>query len=184
MSQFVEECRREWRRLGVPDPAAEEMACDLAADLAEAEAEGASAQHVLGTSAFDPRSFAAAWAAERGLVQAPPADDGGPERRSRVPAVLAGTAVIATLGLVLVLLANRISSTTQVESASPVPGPTFHPGGDFATRIHGDGYHHMIGFIVLVIAVVIVIAATIWWVTWASPGRSSPRRRSSIAGSH
>ena len=33
MSQFVEECRREWKRLGVPDPVANEMAADLAADL-------------------------------------------------------------------------------------------------------------------------------------------------------
>jgi hypothetical protein len=30
MSDFVEQCRREWRRLGVPDPLAEEMAADLA----------------------------------------------------------------------------------------------------------------------------------------------------------
>jgi hypothetical protein len=33
MSEFVEQCRREWRRLGVPDPLAEEMATDLASDL-------------------------------------------------------------------------------------------------------------------------------------------------------
>jgi hypothetical protein len=184
VSQFVEECRREWKRLGVPDPAAEEMASDLTADLAEAEAEGASAEHVLGTGAFDPRSFAAAWAAERGLVQAPPTDDHGPERRSRVPAVFAATAIIATLGLVLVLVANRMS-TTQVESASPVPAPNAPPARTFAMDIHGDGYHHMIGFIVLLIAVVVVISATLYWATWVSPSRWSPRRRSSIAdGSH
>jgi hypothetical protein len=29
MSEFVEQCRREWRRLGVADPLAEEMAADL-----------------------------------------------------------------------------------------------------------------------------------------------------------
>ena len=48
MNEFVEECRREWRRLGVPDPVANEMAADLAADLEEAEAEGCSAEEVLG----------------------------------------------------------------------------------------------------------------------------------------
>ena len=37
MSDFVEQCRREWKRLGVPDPLAEEMATDLATDLGEAE---------------------------------------------------------------------------------------------------------------------------------------------------
>ena len=33
MSEFVDECRREWHRLGVPDPVANEMAADLTADL-------------------------------------------------------------------------------------------------------------------------------------------------------
>ena len=63
MSEFVEQCRQEWRRLGVPDPLADEMAADLASDLGEAEAEGVSAEELLGSSAFDPRSFAASWAA-------------------------------------------------------------------------------------------------------------------------
>jgi hypothetical protein len=60
VSEFVEECRREWRRLGVPDPIANEMAADLTADIEEAEAEGGSAEDVLGNSVFDPRRFAAA----------------------------------------------------------------------------------------------------------------------------
>lgn len=68
MSEFIAECRREWRRLGVPEPAANEMAADLAADLKEAEQEGVSAEEVLGSGAFDPRAFAASWAGERGLV--------------------------------------------------------------------------------------------------------------------
>ena len=37
MSDFVEQCRNEWRRLGVADPLADEMAEDLATDLREAE---------------------------------------------------------------------------------------------------------------------------------------------------
>ncbi len=72
MSDFVEQCRREWKRLGVPDPLAEEMAADLASDLGEAEAEGVSAEELLGSSVFDPRSFAASWAAERGIIPDPP----------------------------------------------------------------------------------------------------------------
>src|SRR5580658_3126108 len=71
MSEFVEECRREWRRLGVPDPVANEMAADLAADLDEAEAEGGSPEDVLGNAAFDPRRFAASWAAARGVTGSP-----------------------------------------------------------------------------------------------------------------
>jgi hypothetical protein len=71
--EFIEECRREWRRLRVPDPVADDMAADLAADLEEAEADGASAEEVLGTGASDPRSFAASWAAERGVIPPAPA---------------------------------------------------------------------------------------------------------------
>ena len=72
MSEFIEECRREWRRLHVPDPVADEMASDLAADLSEAEVEGASPEELLGDAAFDPKSFARSWAQERGLVVVPP----------------------------------------------------------------------------------------------------------------
>ena len=36
MTAFIEECRQEWKRLGVPDSMAEEMAAELEADLAEA----------------------------------------------------------------------------------------------------------------------------------------------------
>lgn len=66
MTAFVEECRREWRRLGVPELLAEEMATELESDLAEAQADGVSATEILGES--DPRRFAATWASERGLV--------------------------------------------------------------------------------------------------------------------
>src|SRR5580700_3283704 len=94
VNEFVEECRKEWRRLGVPDAVANEMAADLTADLDEAEAEGASPEDVLGTSAFDPRRFAAAWAVARG-VTAPP----DLERRSRwrPPVVIAVVGVLALL---------------------------------------------------------------------------------------
>src|SRR6185312_9113196 len=64
VSDFIEQCRREWKRLGVPSAIADEMAAELAADLAE----GASPEDVLGRDAADARSFAAAWAAERGIV--------------------------------------------------------------------------------------------------------------------
>ena len=40
MNAYVDECRREWKRLGVPDGLAEEMAAELEADLAEAETDG------------------------------------------------------------------------------------------------------------------------------------------------
>lgn len=69
MTAYVEECLREWERLGVPDSLADEMAAELEADLAEAQADGVSATEILGES--DPRLFAATWATERGLVPDP-----------------------------------------------------------------------------------------------------------------
>ena len=88
MNEFVQECRSEWKRLGVPDPVAEEMAAELEADLEEAAAEGVSTEYLLGSSATDPRSFAAAWAGERGILPSTAPGRGGmpawpPRRRLR-----------------------------------------------------------------------------------------------------
>jgi len=94
VNRFVEECRREWRRLRVPDAIANEMAADLAADLAEAEAEGASAEDVLGDAVFDARSFALSWAEERGVVAAAP-----------VRSAMASSTALAVAAAVLVLVA-------------------------------------------------------------------------------
>ncbi len=105
MNPFVEECRREWKRLGVPDPVANEMAADLEADLAEAEADGTSAEEVLGTAVFDAPSFAATWAAERGVIPPPaPSAPPGRARRSRAPYLIAAFALVALIGAVLMLL--------------------------------------------------------------------------------
>jgi hypothetical protein len=47
LDMTMRECRREWKRIGVPDPVANEMAADLAADVEEADADGVSAEEVL-----------------------------------------------------------------------------------------------------------------------------------------
>jgi len=98
MIDFVEECRREWKRLGVPDPIANEMATDLTIDIEEAEAEGGSAEDVLGNSLFDPRRFAAAWASARG-VTAPPAsvEPFSPLGRDRHPWYRPATIIAVTV---------------------------------------------------------------------------------------
>jgi hypothetical protein len=131
--EFVEECRREWKHLGVPDPIANEMAADLTADIEEAEAEGGSAEDVLGTSLFDPRRFAAAWAGARG-VTAPPAsvDLPAPLVRERNPwprpaLVLALTGVGFLMALAAVaLVVGRHSSAVAapVRRIFAVPGST------------------------------------------------------------
>jgi hypothetical protein len=124
VNEFVEECRREWRRLGVPDPVANEMAADLTADLQEAEADGGTPEDVLGNSAFDPRRFAAAWAFARG-VTSPPFPD--PQRRWSSPWAIAATVL---LGLVIVgaglalTVGSRISAVSFASRRSIAgPGP-------------------------------------------------------------
>lgn len=112
MSAYVEECRREWRRLGVPDLLADEMAADLEADLAEAQTEGVAADEILGES--DPRRFAAAWASERGLVAEQP------PRKSRKRLWIA-LAIVLVLGFVLGVLSLVTLATTNVHTSGAPP---------------------------------------------------------------
>ena len=176
MNEFVAECRREWKRLRVPDPVANEMAADLTADLAEAESEGVSAEQVLGSGAFDPRSFAASWAAERGVVAAPP-----PVTRDRFPrpsrvlvAVAAAAAVLVTIVVALALL--RAHAGVAQVAVAPQPGPG--PIGSFV--MPGGGPHGVyvraLGVLVLLAGLVglAALSAACWW-RWGNPrrGRSS-----------
>jgi hypothetical protein len=124
VNEFVDECRREWRRLGVPDPVANEMAADLTADLEEAAAEGGSPEDVLGNSAFDPRRFAAAWAVAQGVTGRPT-----PERpslwRSTLALVLAAVLGALAVSLCVVLVAGVHGSSVAVvaQRIAAVPGP-------------------------------------------------------------
>ena len=114
MTAFVKECRQEWKRLGVPDLLADEMAADLEADLAEAEAEGVSTAEIVGES--DPRRFAATWASERGLVPEQPPQ----KRRRRVwPWVL----VFVFIVLLLSWLALQTVGTSHSTNSGPVQPP-------------------------------------------------------------
>jgi hypothetical protein len=115
MSAFVEECRQEWKRLGVPDLLAEEMATELEADLAEAEADGVSAAELLGDA--DPHAFAATWATERGLVT------GTPPKKTR-----RGLWIGLAAGVVLVVVALSTLALVRVDnsaSANVVKVPQF-----------------------------------------------------------
>ena len=169
MKGFVRECRREWKLLGVPDAVANEMASDLAADLAEAEADGASHEDVLGSAAFDPRSFAAAWAAARGVTRVPSPSRRPPSREL----VLAGVAALlaVALGGGLAMLASR---TGVAISASPAGGrpPAAHFGLQDAS---GVGIHAF-GLFIVVIGLIGLVALLAWW--WL--GRSGPRSRTYV----
>jgi hypothetical protein len=176
MTDFVEECRREWQRLGVPDRIANEMAADLAADLGEAEAEGVSAEEVIGSGVFDPRSFAASWAAERGVGSAPPeaAPAASEERKTlRPPPVLATLATLAALGLVgaaIALLTSRAESVA-VAVRSPVPVPPHLPSGQGPLGVHPGSVHAGAWILLLLLTTAATVLAVWLWSRWA---RSRP----------
>jgi len=111
MTAYVEECRQEWKRLGVPDLLAEEMATELETDLAEAEADGVSAAEMLGEG--DPRRFAATWARERGLVAEPQP----PRKKRRIWIWVVAT--LAFFVLVMVWLALVTLGASSTVSVSP-----------------------------------------------------------------
>ena len=121
MNEFVEECRREWRRLDVPDAVAAEMAGDLAADLEEAEADGVSPEEVLGSGALDPRSFAKAWAVERGVIGRTSPSTNALSRRLRIPAAIGALALVALVGAVLVFLEELSPPARQALLVLPPP---------------------------------------------------------------
>lgn len=97
MNEYVAECRREWRRLGVSSSMADEMAAELEADLDEAP----SLEEVLGPDAADAHAFARRWALERGVV--PTARRG---LRAGVAAALAAFALAAIAGALLMVFSS------------------------------------------------------------------------------
>lgn len=111
MSEFIQECRREWKRLHVPAPIADEMAADLTADLEAAEADGASLEDLLGSLAMDARTFAASLAHEKGVAR--------PHRRHKV---LRRPNLLAAASLVLALTAAGVTiGLTTASHHSPTP---------------------------------------------------------------
>jgi hypothetical protein len=125
MSDFVEQCRQQWKRLGVPAPLAEEMAADLASDLGDAEAEGISAEEFLGSSASDPRSFATSWAAERGIIPEAPSRGNAPRR----PLALMTFTALAATALIVAALLLLTGEPTLTLTASKAPHFVTPPAG-------------------------------------------------------
>jgi hypothetical protein len=167
MNDFVEQCRLEWKRLGVADPLAEEMAADLATDLGEAEAEGVSAEELLGSSASDPRSFAAAWAAERGIIPVP-ASAGGTRRRPRFLVPFTAVAAIALI-VALLLLATGRPKVTLVQSRTGarvhVPPPHAVPPGPGRQVLQGN-LAAPVEWMLLLLAIVALAYAVWLWSSW------------------
>jgi hypothetical protein len=110
VSEFVNECRREWKRLGVRQSDAEEMAAELEADLEEG-----APHEVLGSDVVDATSFARRWAVERGVI---------PRRvrgvRVEVAAAVAAFALAAIAGALLMVFSSPSHPERfAVEKVSP-----------------------------------------------------------------
>jgi hypothetical protein len=174
MSDFLDDCRREWRRLRVPDPIAEEMAADLAADLEQARVEGVAAEEVLGTGVFDPRGFAADWATQRGVIpdSLPPSR---PRRRWLALAGFACSAVLIALGAAMAVLAFHGANVAGVARAaspthlvSPIQGFT-HPVGPPAPDLRP------LALALLAIGLLGVASTTVLWIRWSPRGGGGAR---------
>jgi hypothetical protein len=188
VNDFVEECRREWRRLGVPDPIANEMAADLTADIEEAEAEGGSAEDVLGNSVFEPQRFAASWAGARG-VTAPPPSHGWPGRRVVLPVALTASAVFLAF-VALALLVGRHSASAAVSvrrivggpgSVRPFgPGPVSPPFRFFVFGTQFAGQHNwpfiLLAALMLIAGFVALGLAVLYWSPWSRRGPQAMAR--------
>jgi hypothetical protein len=172
VNEFVEECRREWRRLRVPDPVADEMAADLEADLEEAEAEGVSPEEVLGSGAADPRSFAASWAAERGVSRLSRAQVRFPMRWFILSAIAALVA-IAVSGAVLILASP--SGPGRLVLPPPPTGSAARVVFATPVEVNDSGADRTVGSVLLIVGLAGIVLWTPFWL-WPGLGRSSLRR--------
>jgi hypothetical protein len=192
---FIEECRREWKRLGVPDPIANEMAIDLTSDIEEAEAEGGSAEDVLGNSLFDPRRFAAAWASARG-VTAPPASidssalyerDRPPWYRPALVIALAVFGVLTALAAAALVVGRRgVAVASSIHRIVALPGSARLPGPgalmpSFRYFASGPSFSFQNGapllvlvLVVLFVGIVLLGLVVLYRSSW--PHRESKRR--------
>jgi hypothetical protein len=171
MSDFVEQCRAEWRRLGVADPLAEEMAADLASDLREAEADGVSAEEYLGSSAFDPRSFAASWAAERGVIPGPPVRGNGRRRPLALVAFTALAAIVLVVAALLLATGEPKVALTSRTARTPPPHSSTLPAGPSLSSVHRvqASAAAPVEWILLFVAIAAVGFSAWLWLRW---GRS------------
>ena len=186
MREFVEQCRREWSRLGVPESVANEMAADLTADLDEAEAEGASPEEVLGNGVFDPQSFAASWAAARGVIGPTPVETRF-FRRAPIPVLVTAAMAVLTILSALALLTRQSAGVvafaarrvTQVVPVPPTPPrlPAFKfirgPGQFAIQQRFGNPDINSVAWILLVIGIVGMVLAVLYWSPWTRSRRSS-----------
>jgi hypothetical protein len=119
VNELVEECRREWDRLGLPPPVVDDLTAQLEAELEATD--GEIPARIQGFSTADPRELASALARRR-PVRRPRLQytGGGGQRLGRRTGVLVLLALFAIGGVAAVL---ELQSPSEQESG-PVGGTT------------------------------------------------------------
>ncbi len=144
----------------------------------------------MGSGAFDPRSFAASWAAERGVGQPTVATVNQPASRARTRrrlGVLAALAGSALVGLVVLVGAARVFGRVRTSRgiAGPairrVPFPPFPRMRVGPLNMHVASFRDPIGAIGLLALFVVLLGITglivtvLLWRRWENSGRWSRR---------
>jgi hypothetical protein len=177
VSKFIKECRREWKRLGVPDAVANEMTADLKADLEQAEAEGASREDVLGSAVFDPRSFAASWAAERGVAEPPATRERLPRSSLAIAAIAA--LLIAVIGVGLAMVASRSGVSAAIHPTALLPRAQAGEAPALVVHGHGPGIH-VVGRILLIVGILGLLFTLLWSLMWRANSSRLRRPRATM----
>ncbi len=172
MSRFVEECRKEWNRLHVPEAAASEMAADLEADLAEAQSDGVSPEEVLGNGYFDARSFAASWATARGVV-GPSSPPSKPLRLRTLTLVVSAVLFFAAGAAGLVILVGRrvgsvSAAAVALRHSVPRPVPSIFVNPHRLGFAGPGGPIDAVGWVLLVAGLVGLGVTLLLWRPWAT----------------
>jgi hypothetical protein len=144
------------------------MATDLASDLRDAEAEGVSAEEFLGSSVFDPRSFAASWAAERGIIPEP-RSRGNARRRPLVLVAFTSLAAITLIVAALLLLTGEPKVSLGTSGIRPhLASP---PGASLVTpssrQVLQANTSAPVEWILLVLAIAALGFAAWLWSSWS-----------------
>lgn len=169
MNDFVERCLREWKRIGVPDAVANEMAADLDADLRDAAADDVAPEEVLGNGIFDAPSFARSWAAARGVI--PPAHV--PVARSdgrRIAAIALAVVAVLGAGFVALVLLHPTARVVAVQRSAFWGAPTgrhpmfpvFPPSGVVAQHAGIGAPLGVLAFGLVVVALLAGGALFVW----------------------
>ena len=115
MDGFVEECQREWERLGVPPSVADDLTARLEAEI-EAAGDGVVPASIEGHSTYDVQAFAGTWARTRPAARPRLQYTGGGGKRLTLRSGVLALVVLFTIGAVAAVL--EFQSPSEQESRS------------------------------------------------------------------